>query len=447
MTPIPTGIRHNWRQFLLLVLINAFVGGMVGLERTILPELADTTFHLAAHTAVFSFILVFGLVKAASNFFAGKLAASISRKKLLILGWAFALPVPWLLMWAPSWNWVVLANVFLGINQGFAWSILVIMKIDLSGERERGLAMGLNEFAGYLAGSLGAFLTGWIAAQYGLRPYPFYIGILFSVAGFLGSVFFVKDTYAHASQEAARSSLPKLENVFKETSWRHPNLGSVSQAGFFNNLNDGMVWGALPLLLASRQFTLTQIGIISAAYPLVWGIGQLITGKMSDTWCKKDLLFYGMMLQAGSILGFLWAGSFAANLLMAALLGWGTAMVYPTFLATIAENVHPSNRAESVGAFRLWRDLGYAAGAVLTGILADAFSLQVAVAAIAMLTFGSAMVIWQRMYCLEKAPGALPEKRIVLPFLGKIKTSGPACRKTGNSLNSIALSHSFPLGA
>lgn len=396
---INLGLRENWQQFTLLVIINGFVGGMVGLERSILPRIAEEEFDIAAKTAILSFIVVFGVVKALANYYAGTLANRFGRKNLLVLGWIVAIPVPLILMYAPNWNWIIAANVLLGINQGLAWSSTVVMKIDLVGDRQRGLAMGLNEFAGYLSVALVAFLTGYIASQYGLRPYPFYIGIVLVVLGLLGSIFLVRDTRQHVAKETQDSDTPKLKKIFWDTSWRHPNLGSVTQAGLINNLNDGMAWGIFPILLAVKNFTLEEIGIVTAVYPAVWGIGQLFTGKMADVLCKKDMLFTGMFLQGMALIALVWAESFFHFVALSSFLGWGTAMVYPTFLATVADNTHPQDRAESIGIFRLWRDLGYAIGAILTGIIADLVSIEASIAFIGMLTFVSAGIIAARMHC------------------------------------------------
>ncbi|SNS12322.1 Predicted arabinose efflux permease, MFS family [Belliella buryatensis] len=397
MKQIKLGLKENWKQFTLLVIINAFVGGMVGLERSILPQIAEVEFAIAAKTAILSFIIVFGIVKAITNYFAGAFANKIGRKNLLVIGWLFALPVPFILMFAPTWDWIVAANVLLGINQGLAWSSTVVMKIDLVGENQRGFAMGLNEFAGYLAVALVAFLTGYIAAEYGLRPYPFYLGIGLAVLGMLGSIYFIKDTRKHVAAENQHSDVPKLQNIFWETTWKHPNLGSVTQAGLINNLNDGMAWGIFPILLAVKGFDLEQIGIITATYPAVWGFGQLFTGKMADLYSKKYLLFIGMILQGIALAFFLFASSMTHYLILAAVLGWGTAMVYPTFLATVAENTHPTDRANSIGVFRLWRDLGYAVGAILTGVIADSFGIEMSILSIGVLTGISAMIILFRM--------------------------------------------------
>lgn len=399
MAEIKLGLKENWQQFTLLVIINAFVGGMVGLERSILPRIAEVEFHIAAKTAVLSFIVVFGFVKAITNYFTGALANKIGRKNLLTIGWLFAIPVPFILMTTNNWNWVVAANVLLGINQGLTWSSTVVMKIDLVGERQRGFAMGLNEFAGYVALALVAFLTGWIASQYGLRPYPFYLGIALSLLGLLGSFFLVKDTKHHIAHETVTSKVPKLKNVFWDTTWKNKNLGSVTQAGLINNLNDGMAWGILPILLASKGFSIVDIGIVTAIYPAVWGVGQLFTGKMADRFCKKDLLFTGMLLQGIALIALIFAESLTHYIIISCLLGLGTALVYPTFLATVAENTNPADRAHSVGIFRLWRDMGYAIGAILTGVIADQFGISASILFIGVLTLGSALIIQLRMTC------------------------------------------------
>ncbi|MDT0686466.1 MFS transporter [Autumnicola psychrophila] len=394
---IKLGLKENWKQFTLLVIINAFVGGMVGLERSILPEIAEKEFEMAATSGILSFIIVFGILKAISNYYAGTLANKFGRKKLLILGWIFAIPIPFILMYAPNWNWVISANLLLGINQGLAWSSTVVMKIDLVGEKQRGFAMGLNEFAGYLAVAVVAFLTSWIAGEYGLRPYPFYLGILLMVLGLVMSIFLIKDTRGHAKKEEGTNTVSLLKNIFWDTTWKHKNLGSITQAGLINNLNDGMAWGLFPILLAAKGFNLEQIGIVVAVYPAVWGIGQLITGKMADKFSKKDMLFYGMLLQALVLITLVWAESMWHFVLLMALLGWGTAMVYPTFLATIADNTHPRDRAKSIGIFRLWRDLGYAVGAILTGVISDLISVEAAIFVVGLITLFSAGVILFRM--------------------------------------------------
>lgn len=396
---IALGLRQNWQQFTLLVFVNAFVGGMIGLERTIIPQIAETDFGMAAKTAILSFIVVFGVTKAITNYYTGVLANQLGRKRLLIIGWLFALPVPVILMTAPDWSWVMVANVLLGINQGLAWSSTVVMKIDLVGEKNRGFAMGLNEFAGYIALAAIAFVTGWVAHEYGLRPYPFYAGIVLAVAGLLVSLFFVKDTQRHVALESVRSAVPKLDNLFWQTTWKHRNLGSVTQAGLVNNLNDGMVWGLFPLLLASKGFNLTDIGFIVAVYPAVWGVGQLFTGSLADKYCKRNLLFTGMLLQGLSLIAMIWAASLTHFVFLSSLLGIGTAIVYPTFLAAVSDYIHPDQRPQSIGVFRLWRDLGYAFGAVLTGLIADQYGLVAPVLAIGVLTMMSAWVLRYRMSC------------------------------------------------
>jgi len=401
MKNVTLGLKENWKQFTLLVIINGFVGGMVGLERSILPQIAEQEFAIAAKTAILSFIIVFGIIKAITNYYTGALANKYGRKNLLVAGWLIAIPIPFILMFAPSWNWIIAANVLLGINQGLTWSSTVVMKIDLVGEKQRGFAMGLNEFAGYLSVAIIAFLTGWIAGNYGIRPYPFYLGFVLVFFGLIGSIFWIKDTKHHVAKETTTSTVPILKNIFWDTTWKNKNLGSVTQAGLINNLNDGMVWGIFPILLANKNFTIEQIGVIAAIYPGVWGLGQLFTGKMADKFCKKDMLFSGMFLQAIALVSFVWANTMFEYAVLSSVLGWGTAMVYPTFLATVAENTHPQDRAKSIGIFRLWRDLGYAIGAILTGIIADLISINASVLFIGFLTFLSSMIIYFRMRCGE----------------------------------------------
>ena len=391
------GLKENWKQFTLLIIVNAFVGGMVGLERSILPEIAQEDFGMIVKTAILSFIIVFGITKAITNYYTGALANKVGRKNLLVIGWLFALPIPFIIIYAPNWNWVIFANVLLGINQGLTWSSTVVMKIDLVGEKNRGLAMGLNESAGYLAVGGVAFLTSWIAAQYGLRPYPFYLGIGFSIIGLLISIFLIKDTKHHVSREATTSAIRKMKNIFLETSWIDKNLGSISQAGLVNNLNDGMIWGLFPILLISKNFSIEQIGIIVGTYPVVWGLGQLITGKMADHLDKKRMLFWGMLAQSIAILLMVLATNFSQFIILSVLLGIGTATVYPTFLAGIADYTHPQQRAKSIGVFRLWRDMGYAIGAIITGVIADLLNINSSIIVIGVLTFISACIIKFRM--------------------------------------------------
>lgn len=394
---VKLGLKENWKQFTLLVIINGFVGGMVGLERTILPQIAEADFGIAAKTAIFSFIVVFGISKAITNYYTGVFANKIGRKNLLVIGWLLGLPVPLILIYATNWNWIIAANILLGINQGLTWSSTVVMKIDLVGDKNRGLAMGLNESAGYLAVGIVAFLTGWIASEYGLRPYPFYLGIGFALTGLFASYFLVKDTVHHVNSETKVSQVKKLKNIFRETTWTNPNLGSITQAGLVNNLNDGMIWGLFPILLASKGFSLAEVGKIVAIYPVVWGLGQLITGKLADIWVKKAMLFWGMLMQGIAIIAMIFAGSFIQFTLLSVLLGIGTAVVYPTFLAAIADHTHPEQRANSIGVFRLWRDLGYAIGAILTGIIADFWGILPSVGFIGIITLISSLIILFRM--------------------------------------------------
>ena len=401
MDNVKLGLKENWRQFTLLVIINGFVGGMVGLERSILPQIAEQEFAIAAKTAILSFIVVFGIVKAVTNYYTGALANKFGRKKLLVAGWIVGIPIPFILMFATSWNWIIAANILLGINQGLTWSSTVVMKIDLVGERQRGFAMGLNEFAGYVSVAIVAFLTGWIASQYGIRPYPFYLGIVLVILGLVGSVFYIKDTIHHVAKETTSNAVPRLKNIFWDTTWKDSNLGSVTQAGLVNNLNDGMVWGIFPIMLAGKNFTLEQIGIVAAVYPAVWGIGQLFTGKMADKFCKKDMLFAGMFLQAIALVCLVWANTMFHFVALSSVLGWGTAMVYPTFLATVAENTNPQDRAKSIGIFRLWRDLGYAIGAILTGIISDLISINASILLIGGLTLLSSFIIYFKMKSCE----------------------------------------------
>lgn len=394
---IKLGLKENWQQFTLLVIVNAFVGGMVGMERTIIPQFAELEFGIASKTAILSFIIAFGISKAIANYYTGRLANQLGRRNLLLLGWLLAIPVPIILIYAPSWSWVIFANVLLGVSQGLTWSSTVVMKIDLVGEKDRGLAMGINEFAGYFAVGLVAFLSGYVAHQYGVTPYPFYLGIFISIAGLLLTFFWVKDTRAFVQKENATGSTKSLGNVFLETTLKDKTLSSVTQAGLVNNLNDGMIWGLLPILLLSLNYNNEDIGIIGAIYPTVWGFGQLFTGKMSDHYSKKAMLFWGMLLQGIAIILIPSTSSFLVLATLSALLGLGTALVYPTFLTTIAQATSPIQRAESIGTFRLWRDLGYALGAVISGITADIFGVQFAIYLIGILTIASSLIIQFRM--------------------------------------------------
>ena len=396
-TTIKLGLKENWKQFTILVIVNAFVGGMVGLERTIFPKFAEQEFGISSKTAILSFIIAFGITKAITNYFTGKLANKYGRKNLLVIGWLFAIPIPFVLLYAPSWNWVIFANVLLGINQGLTWSSTVVMKIDLVGDKDRGLAMGINEFAGYFAVGIVAFLTGIIAQEYGVIPYPFYLGIGISIVGLILSILFVKDTRQFVNQEQQIDTSEKLDNVFIETSFKNKNLSAITQAGMVNNLNDGMIWGLLPILLVSLQFDTKSIGIIAATYPTVWGIGQLFTGKMSDIYSKKAMLFWGMLFQGIAIVSIAYISSFYGLICIAIILGFGTALVYPTFLSAIASKTTPTQRAESIGVFRLWRDFGYAIGAILSGIIADVWGIEYAIISIGLITIFSSFVIKFRM--------------------------------------------------
>lgn len=400
---IRLGLKENWKQFTLLVIINAFVGGMVGLERSIFPQFAEEIFGVTSHSAVLSFITAFGISKALANYYTGNLANRYGRRNLLLAGWLLAIPIPFLLIYAGSWNWVVFANVLLGISQGLTWSSTVVMKIDLVGERQRGLAMGLNEFSGYLAVGLVAFLSGYLAQQYGLVPYPFYLGVFISFTGFFLSLLWVRDTRAHVQQESQIDKTQALENVFLETTFRNRTLSSVTQAGLVNNLNDGMIWGLLPMLLLTFAFDNEQIGLLTAIYPTVWGLGQLFTGKMSDHFPKKSMLVWGMLLQALAILGIPLTSNFSLLVVLSVTLGMGTALVYPTFLSAIAGASPPKQRAESIGTFRLWRDLGYAFGAIISGVAADLFGIETAIMITGGLTLLSAAILKVRM---PSSPGA-----------------------------------------
>ena len=397
--PIRLGLGANWAQFALLVLINAFVGVMVGLERTVVPLLAEEEFGRASTTVALSFILSFGVVKALANLAAGRLADRIGRKRILIAGWLFGLPVPILIMVAPTWEWVVFANVLLGVNQGLCWSTTVIMKIDLVGPVRRGLAMGLNEAAGYLAVAGAALGSAWIASRYGLRPEPFYLGVVFAAAGLLLSLFAVRESRGHVDLETASRArgvgevaVPSFRHVFALTSWRDRRLFAVSQAGLVNNLNDGLAWGIFPIFFAAGGLGLDEIGIVAATYPAVWGLGQLLTGALSDRTGRKGLIVWGMWLQAIAMVLILLLDGFRGWMGGAVLLGLGTAMVYPTLLAAIGDVAHPAWRASAVGVYRLWRDAGYAVGALLAGVTADLLGLRWAIGVVAALTFASGLV-------------------------------------------------------
>jgi MFS family permease len=412
---VQLGLRANWQQFTLLVIVNAFVGGMVGLERSIVPLLGQRVFGLASTIAVLSFIVSFGIVKALANLFAGRLSDRIGRKGVLITGWLVGLPVPFLIIFAPTWSWVVFANVLLGINQGFCWSTTIIMKIDLVGPARRGLAMGINEAAGYGAVSLAAIAAGYLAATYALRPQPFLLGVGFALAGLLLSLFFVRESHGHARHEAAlmahqsghapesaqqatdqaaqKPTAPSFKEIFLLTSWKNRTLFAVSQAGLVNNLNDGLAWGLLPLFFAAGGLGIAQIGLLAGIYPGVWGTAQLLTGALSDRLGRKGLIVVGMLLQGTAIILLPFLHGFAFWAVAMVLLGLGTALVYPTLLAAISDVAHPEWRASAVGVYRLWRDSGYAIGALLAGVLADLFGVPWAIGVIGVLTILSGVVV------------------------------------------------------
>jgi MFS family permease len=398
--PVRLGLRENRGQFTLLVVVNAFVGAMVGMERTVLAPLAEQEFQLSARTAVLSFIIAFGLTKAVANYIAGHLADRVGRRRLLITGWLIATPVPLLMIWAPTWAWVLVANALLGVSQGVTWSTTVIMKIDLVGEKHRGLAMGLNECSGYLAVAAAAFATGWIAARTGLRPEPFYVGIVAVVAGLLLSTF-VRDTAPYmaldAGGRAADDATARPGDVFWKTTLTNRNLSSASQAGLVNNLNDGMAWGLFPLFFAAAGLNLAEIGLLAAIYPAVWGVLQVGTGALSDRVGRKWLIVNGMWVQAAGIGVVSLSVGFSGFALGATLLGVGTACVYPALLAVIGDVAHPRWRASALGVYRLWRDLGYAAGGLLAGISADLLGLASAIQIVAVLTFVSGLAAAIRM--------------------------------------------------
>jgi MFS family permease len=434
MTAAPRlGLRANAAQFTLLVVVNAFVGGMVGLERTILPALAQEEYDLAARSAVLSFIVVFGLSKALTNYVAGRLADRSGRRRVLVGGWLVAVPVPFLLMWAPTWGWILLANALLGASQGLTWSATVIMKVDLAGPERRGLAMGLNELGGYLAVGLAALATGWIAARHGLTPEPFYLGVAFVAAGLLLSLLAVRETRHHAAHEArGQVDEPRsAREVFRLTTLGDRNLSSISQVGLVNNLNDGAAWGLFPLVFAAAGMSLDRIGLLAALYPATWGLAQLATGALSDRIGRKALIVSGMWVQAAGLAAIALAGSFTWFAAGAVLLGLGTAMVYPTLLAAIGDVAHPSWRASAVGVYRLWRDLGYAAGAVISGLAADALGLSGAIAIVAALTFASGLAAALRMTeTLAPQPGA---RRATRRASWRLSSSQPSSERTISS--------------
>jgi MFS family permease len=417
------GLAANWRQFTLLAVVNAFVGAMVGMERTVVPLLAEQDFGIASASATLSFLVAFGIVKAATNLAAGHFSDRYGRKPLLVAGWVAALPVAPMIIWAPNWGFVVAANVFLGVNQGLAWSTTVIMKIDLVGPARRGFAMGLNEAAGYVAVSLAALATGYLAATYALRPEPFYLGVALALAGLILSACFVRESHGHARHEAglrpntggsaseSRDAMaqPSFGRIFVLTSWKNRALFSVSQAGLVNNLNDGMAWGLFPLFFAAAGLDVEQIGLLAAIYPGVWGVSQLATGAVSDRLGRKGLIVAGMSTQAVGIFLLLLSKGFLVWAAAMALLGLGTALVYPTLLAAISDVANPEWRASAVGVYRLWRDGGYAAGALLAGALSDLVGVSWAIAGIGLLTGLSGLIVLFRMY-ETLAPSASPPR-------------------------------------
>jgi MFS family permease len=398
------GLRANLVQFSLLVLVNALVGGMVGQEQTVLPLLAERQFHLDGYTFLLTYVFAFGITKAATNYFAGTWSDRFGRKPVLLAGWLIAIPVPLLLIWAPSWAWVVAANVLLGVNQGLTWSTTVIMKIDLAGPRQRGLAMGLNEAAGYGAVALTALLAGYLAAHYGLRPAPFLLGLTYALIAVALCAVFVRETRGHAELEATHHDKSHADvaltsrQIFLRTSFTEPALSSASQAGLVNNLNFGLSWGLFPILFATTGMAVDRIGVLVAVYPAVWGVGQLVTGALSDRWGRKHLITAGMLTQAGGLALIATGTTFSWWLTATALLGAGTAMVYPTLLAAVGDVAHPLWRARAVGVYRLWRDSGYAAGAVVGGLIADLWGLRAAIWAAAAITVASGLAVAARMY-------------------------------------------------
>ncbi|KML62576.1 MFS transporter [Burkholderia cepacia] len=390
------GLRENWRQFALLVLVNAFVGGMVGIERTVVPLIGSEQFHLESTALITSFIVSFGLVKAFANLVSGQLADTWGRKRVLVVGWLVGLPVPFMIIAAPNWEWVIAANVLLGLSQGFAWSMTVIMKVDLVGPRSRGLAVGLNEFAGYFAVGLTAFLTGYLASRYGLRPMPIYLGVFYAIAGLLLSVLVVRDTREHVRLESGKpagASALSFRDVFLLTSLRDRNLFAASQAGLINNLNDGMSWGIFPLFFTTLGLGIERIGILKAVYPIVWGSCQVVTGPLSDRWGRKRLIVAGMWVQAAGLALTALTGQFRWWLVASVLLGLGTAMVYPSLIAAVSDASEPGWRARSLSVYRFWRDLGYAIGALSAGLMADRFGFVAAILAVAVATFASGCVV------------------------------------------------------
>ena len=431
------GLRENAAAFTLLVVVNAFVGAMVGMERSLLPAIAEHDMHLAARSAMLSFIVVFGVAKAVTNYLAGRLCDRYGRKRVLVAGWLVAAPVPLLLMWAPTWSWILFANALLGVSQGLTWSTTVIMKIDLVGPKNRGVAMGFNEFAGYLALAASALAAGWLAARYGLRPDPFALGIGYVAVGLVLSAVWVRDTSQHAALEARATPAPTLSTreVVVLTTFSDRDLSSVTQAGLVNNLNDGMAWGLFPVFFAAAHMNVAQIGALAAIYPATWGASQLFTGALSDRIGRKWLIAVGMWMQALGIVVIVRGRGFGLFATGGVMLGVGTAMVYPTLLAAIGDVAHPSWRASSVGVYRFWRDLGYAIGAALAGLAADAFGLSWAMGAVAALTFASGAVVAVRM-SETRPPRTTRDVRFREPIDASISSlrGRPAMGGTGETL-------------
>ncbi len=415
LVPIRLGLRENLPQFALLVGVNALVGGMIGQERTVLPLLAEQEFGLTAYTAMLTFIFAFGLTKAIVNFLAGTLADRFGRKPVLLVGWLFALPVPLMLIWAPSWSWVIAANVLLGINQGLAWSVTVLMKIDLVGPQRRGMAMGFNEAAGYGAVAAAAWATGYIAEVAGLRPAPFFLGLAFAGLGLGLSSLFVRETSSHVAEESkdhdggtnahGASSTPR--QVFALSTWRDRSLSATSQAGLVNNLNEGMAWGLFPILFTTTgDLTVGTVGLLIAVAPAVWGAGQLSTGALSDQIGRKGLIVAGQLTEAAGLLIIAFGDTFTVWATGSVLFGAGTAMAYPTLIAAVGDIAHPAWRGAAVGVYRWWRDFGFAVGAVLAGVLADVYSITTAIVVIAAITAASGIDVAVRMSETHRRPVA-----------------------------------------
>jgi MFS family permease len=402
------GLAANWRQFSLLVAVNAFVGAMVGIERTVLPLLAEDDFGITSTSAALSFLVAFGLTKAGANLLAGHLSDRVGRKRVLVAGWVAALPVAPIIIWAPSWGWVVAANALLGLNQGLAWSTTVIMKIDLAGPRRRGLALGLNEAAGYGAVAIAAAVTGALAAAHGPRPAPFVLGLGIAVIGLVLSVGLVRETRGYADEEARQrddpTPAPSFRTIVTDTSLRDPSLSAASQAGLVNNLNDAMAWGLLPLFLAGQGLSVGRIGVVAALYPASWGIGQLATGAWSDHVGRKPLIVIGLWVQAAAIAGFVAVSTFGGWAMASLAMGLGTALVYPTLIAAVSDHAHPSRRASAVGVYRLWRDLGYAVGGLLVGAVTDLVDADAAILCVSVLTAVSGAVVAARMVEARPVP-------------------------------------------